>query len=223
MDGLGKLRIRIDEIDEKILDLLNKRAEVVLDVAELKRDENKVFYAPDRERKILERLTALNKGPFPNDALQVVFREIISASLSMEKTLDVACLGPLATYTHLAGVRHFGSSARFIPVKSIKEVFEAVENSKADYGVVPIENSTEGVVSYTLDMFIDFDLKINAEVMLEISHNLLSVSGNIEDIKKIYSHPQPVAQCRGWLERNLPDKEIFEATSNSKRDGGKDI
>jgi chorismate mutase/prephenate dehydratase len=216
MDRLDKLRNNIDEIDEKFLELLNKRAEVVLEVAKVKRDGDKVFYAPERERKILDRLKAMNKGPFPNDALQVVFREIISASLSMEKPLEVACLGPLATYTHLAGVRHFGSSATFIPVKSIKEVFETVENGQADYGVVPIENSTEGVVSYTLDMFIDFDLKITAEVMLEISHNLLSLSGKIEDIKKIYSHPQPVAQCRRWLERNLPDKEIFESTSTAK-------
>ena len=216
MDDLGKLRKKIDEIDEKMLDLLNKRAEIVLEVAGLKQDKNSVFYAPDRERKIIERLKALNSGPFPDDALKVVFREIISASLSMEKPLEVACLGPLATFTHLAGVRHFGSSARFLPVNSIREVFEAVENSQADYGIVPIENSTEGVVSYTLDMFVDFDLNITAEVMLEISHNLLSVSGKVEDIKKIYSHPQAFAQCRTWLERNLPDVQIFDSTSTSK-------
>ncbi|GBD98160.1 P-protein [bacterium BMS3Abin07] len=216
MDDLGKLRKKIDEIDEKMLDLLNKRAKIVLEVAGLKQDKNSVFYAPDRERKIIERLKALNSGPFPDDALKVVFREIISASLSMEKPLEVACLGPLATFTHLAGVRHFGSSARFLPVNSIREVFEAVENSQADYGIVPIENSTEGVVSYTLDMFVDFDLNITAEVMLEISHNLLSVSGKVEDIKKIYSHPQAFAQCRTWLERNLPDVQIFDSTSTSK-------
>jgi len=216
MDRLERLRKKIDEIDNSILELLNRRAEVVLEVARIKRDGNKTFYVPDRERKILERLQSLNRGPFPNDALKVVFREIISASLSMEKPLEVACLGPLATYTHLAGVRHFGSSAKFIPVKSIKEVFEAVEYSQADYGVVPIENSTEGVVSYTLDMFIDYDLRITAEVMLEISHNLLSITGKMEEIEKIYSHPQATAQCRTWLERNLPDVPIFEATSTAQ-------
>ncbi|UCG78447.1 MAG: prephenate dehydratase [Nitrospirota bacterium] len=216
MDKLDKLRKKIDETDEKILKLLNERAEIVLDVAEHKRNEDKVYYAPIREREILERLQANNKGPFPNDALKVVFREIISASLAMEKPLEVACLGPLSTYTHLAGVRHFGSSAKFIPVKSIKEVFEAVESAQADYGVVPIENSTEGVVSYTLDMFVDFDLNIIAEIMLEISHNLLSVSGKMEDIRKIYSHPQPVAQCRRWLERNLPNIPVYESSSTAK-------
>lgn len=216
MNGLDKLRKKIDEIDEDILTLLNKRAEIVLEVAKVKQNEKKVFYAPEREIKILERLRSLNKGPFPNDALQVVFREIISASLSMEKPLEVACLGPLATFTHLAGVRHFGSSAKFIPVKSIKEVFEAVENGQVDYGVVPIENSTEGVVNYTLDMFIDFDLKITAEVMLEVSHNLLSLTGHIKDIETIYSHPQAFAQCRTWLERNLPDKTLHESTSTAR-------
>ncbi|MDP1759499.1 MAG: prephenate dehydratase, partial [Thermodesulfovibrionales bacterium] len=124
--------------------------------------------------------------------------------------------GPVATFTHLAAIRHFGSSAGFVPVESIKSVFEAVESGKAEFGVVPIENSTEGVVSYTLDMFMDYDLKITAEVMLEISHNLLSLTGSKKDIKKIYSHPQPTAQCRGWLERNLPNVEIVEATSTAK-------
>lgn len=215
-DELEKLRKKIDDVDEAILALLNKRAKIVLKVGEIKRAENKGFYSPQREKEILERLQKLNAGPFPNDALKIIFREILSASLSLEKPIDVACLGPLATFTHLAGLRHFGSSAHFIPVNSIKEVFETVDIGKADYGIVPIENSNEGVVSHTLDMFVDFDLKITAEVMLEVTHNLLSISGNIKEVRKIYSHPQGIAQCRQWIERNLPDVQLFEVLSTSK-------
>ncbi|NOZ25529.1 MAG: prephenate dehydratase [Nitrospirae bacterium] len=216
MDRLERLRETIDAIDDEILELLNKRAKVVLEVATVKRDTNQDFYSPERERKILERLQGKNPGPFPNDALRVIFREILSASLSLEEPLRVACLGPLATFTHLAALRHFGSSAEFIPVESIKDVFEVVQEGKAAYGVVPIENSNEGVISYTLDMFMDFDLKIAAEIMLEINHNLLSISGEITKIRKVYSHPQAIAQCRRWIERNLPNVTIIDATSTAK-------
>ncbi len=213
---LKKLRKEIDQIDEEILKLLNRRAEVVLEIAEEKRKKNERFYVPHREHEILQRLTRLNKGPFPNDALRIIFREIISASLSLEEPLKVACLGPLATFTHLAAIRHFGSFAKIIPVDSIKDVFEAVLDKSADYGVVPIENSNEGVVSHTLDMFMDVDLKVSAEIMLEVTHNLLSKSGDIKKIKKIYSHPQAFAQCRRWLERNMPDAELVDTTSTAK-------
>ncbi len=216
MEKLKRLREQIDRIDEEILKLLNRRAEVVLDVAKVKRDRDVGFYSPEREREILERLQKMNPGPFPNDALRVIFREILSASLSLEEPLKVACLGPLATFTHLAALRHFGSSARFIPVNSIKDVFESVQEGKAEYGVVPIENSNEGVITYTLDMFMDFDLKISAEIMLEINHNLLSLSGDIRKIKKVYSHPQALAQCRRWVERNLPNVTIVDTTSTAK-------
>ena len=216
MGEIEKLRNEIDAIDEETLKLLNKRSRIVLDIANIKRNTKSKFYSPERERQILERLTSLNKGPFPNDALKSIYREILSASLSLEEPLKIAYFGPVATFTHLAAIRHFGSSAGFVPVESIKSVFEAVESGKAEFGVVPIENSTEGVVSYTLDMFMDYDLRITAEVMLEISHNLLSWTGSKKNIKKIYSHPQPTAQCRGWLERNLPNVEIVEATSTAK-------
>ena len=215
MSELEKLRKKIDEIDNEILELLNKRADIVLDIAHIKRNENAKFYSPEREREIFERLTALNKGPFPNEALKVIFREIISASLSLEEPLKVACLGPLATFTHLAALRHFGSAARFVPVITIKEVFDAVETNKADFGVVPIENSNEGVISYTLDLFMDYDLKVSAEVMLDITHNLLSRSGEKAKVKKIYSFSPPTAQCRRWLQTNMPGITIIEATSTA--------
>lgn len=216
MHELKNLRDEIDKIDETILGLLNKRSNIVLDVAHIKRKKNADFYSPEREKAILKRLVSINKGPFPNDALKTLYREILSASLSLEEPLKVACLGPLATFTHIAAMRYFGSSAKFLPVETIKDVFEQVDAGTADYGVVPIENSNEGAVSYTLDMFMDFELKITGEVMVEIAHNLLSISGNKSKIKKIYSHPQPLAQCRRWLEKNMPAIPVLEAASTSK-------
>jgi chorismate mutase/prephenate dehydratase len=216
MGELERLRKEIDDIDNEILRLLNKRAETVIEIAHIKRNERAKFYSPEREREILERLTSINKGPFPNDTLKVIYREILSASLSLEEPLNVACLGPLATYTHLAALRHFGSSASFLPVESIKAVFDTVDSGKTEFGVVPIENSNEGVISSTLDLFMDYDLKVSAEVMLEISHNLLSKSGDKSKIKKVYSNPQATAQCRRWIETNLIGIPILESTSTAK-------
>ncbi len=216
MSELEKLRREIDEIDNEILKLLNKRANVVIEIAHIKRNEKAKYYSPERERKILERITALNTGPFPNDTLKVIYREILSASLSLEEPLKVAYLGPLATFTHLAALRHFGSAALFVPVESIKEVFNAVESGRTGFGVVPIENSSEGVVSYTLNMFMDHDLKISAEVMLEISQNLISKSGDKAEVTKVYSNPHAAAQCRRWLESRLPKIPILETTSTAR-------
>lgn len=213
---LEKLRRDIDAIDLKILELLNKRANIALEIANIKRQAGLKFYSPKREREILERLTSLNKGPFPNDAIKFIFREIISASLALEQPLRIAYLGPAGTFTNLAALRHFGSFAEYIPVDGIKAVFDTTDRKIADYGVVPIENSNEGVVSSTLDMFIDYDLKISAEIMLEISHHLLSKADDKSKIKKIYSHPQATAQCKTWLELNLPDIPIFESTSTAR-------
>lgn len=214
--GLRKLRDKIDKIDDEILELLNRRAGYVVDVGNIKKTEKVKYHAPERERQILKRLTAHNEGPFPNDALKSIYREIISASLALEEPLKVTCLGPLATFTHLAALRHFGSSADFIPVDSIKKVFENVETGKAEYGVVPIENSNEGVVSYTLDMFMDSELQVVAEIILQISHNLLSRQRAKSRVKKIYSHPQALAQCRGWIESNLPGIPVAESTSTAR-------
>ena len=216
MSELEKLRREIDEVDNEILKLLNKRANVVIEIAHIKRNEKAKYYSPEREREIIERIKALNTGPFPNDTLKVIYREILSASLSLEEPLKVAYLGPLATFTHLAALRHFGSSALFVPVESIKEVFNAVESGRTGFGVVPIENSSEGVVSYTLNMFMDYDLKISAEVMLEISQNLISKSGDKAKIKKVYSNPLAAAQCRRWLESRLPKIPILETTSTAR-------
>jgi chorismate mutase/prephenate dehydratase len=213
---LEKLRKNIDEIDSEILNLLNRRARIVVEIANIKRNESAKFYSPEREREIIERITDLNKGPFPNDTLKVIYREILSASLSLEGPLKVACLGPLATFTHLAALRHFGSSALFVPVDSIKGVFDAVEVGETEFGVVPIENSNEGVITHTLDMFVDYELKVSAEVLLEITHNLISKSGDKTKIRKVHSNPHAAAQCRQWLLTNLSGIPILEATSTAK-------
>lgn len=215
MSELDKLRKKIDAIDLKILQLLNKRAAVVLDIKKTKKDRHLSIHSPVRERKIIARLTKLNTGPFPNEALQSIYREIISGSLFLQQPLKIAYLGPSATFTHLAAKRQFGSSAEYIPVTTIKHVFESVVSDRCIYGVVPVENSTEGVVNYTLDMFIDSDLNIAFEILLQIKHHLMSKTGRKTGIKKIYSHPQASAQCRGWLEDNYPGVPVVSGMSTA--------
>ncbi len=213
---LQELRKKIDEIDDRMLDLLNKRAGIVIEIGNIKKTEKLDFHSPSREREIIERLTSRNQGPFPQDTLKAVYREILSSSLSLERPLKVAYLGPRATFTHMAGMQQFGLAAQYIPVESIKDVFHEVERGRADYGVVPVENSTEGVVNYTLDMFIDSDLKIAAEIMLEVSQNLMNKSGKLEDIKKIFTHPQVPGQCRDWLDKNMAGVPMLDAPSTAR-------
>lgn len=215
MSELDELRKKIDQLDLKILDLLNKRTKVVLEVGKTKEDKHIKVHSPERERAVFERLKKKNPGPFPNEPLKLIYEEIMSASLALQQPLRVAYLGPSATFTHLASRRQFGSSAEYMPESTIKGVFEAVYREKTHYGVVPIENSTEGVVNYTLDMFIDSDLNIAFEIMLPISHNLLSKTGKKSDIKTLYSHPQAKAQCRGWLESNFPGMPVVEELSTA--------
>ena len=212
---IDELRTAIDSIDDRIVDLLNERSRIVLEVGRLKSGTNLQYHVPGRERQIYERLLNSNPGPFPNDALKSIYREVISACLALESPMKVAFLGPKATFSHLATMQQFGLSAELVPLKSIPAVFEEVEKSKALYGVVPVENSTEGVVSHTLDMFVESGLKITAEILLEVHHDLLSRTGRMEDIKKVYSHPQPLAQCRQWLDENLPGIPVVDVASTA--------
>ena len=216
MSKLEKLRKGIDRVDQEILKLLNERASLAIEIGKEKKDRNVNCYSPEREKEVLENVLRQNPGPLPNDALKGLYREIISASRSLEEPLKVAYFGPLATFTHLAAIRHFGSSADFIPADSIRNVFEEVDSGRTAYGVVPIENSNEGVVNYTLDVFIDSDLKVAGEIMLEISQNLLSKSGDAGKVKRIYSFLPATAQCKGWLEKNMPAVQIVEASSTAK-------
>jgi chorismate mutase/prephenate dehydratase len=213
---IEELRKKIDEIDDELLELLNRRARIVIEVGDIKKTEKLDFHSPSRERQIMERLMEHNEGPFPQDALKAIYREILSSSLSLERPLKVAYLGPRATFTHMAGMQQFGLAAQYVPVENIKDVFSEVERGRADYGVVPVENSTEGVVNYTLDMFIDSDLKISAEIMLEVSQNLMNRTGRVEDIRKVYTHPQVPGQCRQWIEKNLAGIPVMDAPSTAR-------
>jgi len=215
MGRLDDLRREIDALDEKILDALNQRAELAIEIGKIKMKENQTVHAPSRELEVLERLGKKNKGPFPNEALLSVYREIMSASLALEEPVKVAYLGPEATFSHLACMRIYGNSARHVPVKSISEVFDAVERGHVHYGVVPIENSTEGGVSYTLDMFLESDLKITSEMLLEISLHLMSISGEMARVRKVYSFPQPTAQCRNWIRKHLSHIPVIDVESTA--------
>ncbi len=215
---LQQYRKEIDRIDDAILRLLNERSVYVIEIGKLKKksDTEANLHTPRRESEIVERLIGQNPGPFPNDAIRPVYREIMSASLSLEGPQKVAYLGPRATFTHLACIQKFGASAQYVPVTSIKDVFNEVERGRANFGVVPIENSTEGVVNHTLDMFVDSNLLIYGEVLQEVSHHLLSQADRLEDIKKLYSHPHAIAQCRNWLETNLPHVPVSEVPSTAR-------
>ncbi|MBI3541551.1 MAG: prephenate dehydratase [Deltaproteobacteria bacterium] len=215
-EELDLLREKVDALDQELLQLLNQRSEVVLQIGKIKEKRGEEVYAPLREKELLDHLTKENKGPFPNHALRAVFGEILSASRALQSPLKVAYLGPQATFTHVATLKHFGRSSELIPENSISKVFDAVENNRAQCGVVPIENSTEGVVGATLDRFQDSSLKIMAEVTIPISHHLLSREGAIDPIKKIYSHPQAINQCRNWLEDNLPGIPLMEVESTAR-------
>ncbi|MBI5234352.1 MAG: prephenate dehydratase [Deltaproteobacteria bacterium] len=214
-DAIKEFRAKIDGLDDRILDLLNKRSRYVMEVGKTKAMTKRTFYAPERERDIYKRLTAKNKGPFPNHALKNVYREIMSASLSLEKPMKIAFLGPNATFTHQACIQHFGSCAELVPEKDISVVFDDVERGMVDFGVVPIENTTEGVVNHTLDMFVSSELKICAEILLEVSLSLLNKSGSPLDIARICSHPHAIAQCKNWLKENLPNVPHVETASTA--------
>lgn len=212
---LSRLRKKIDSIDSSIVKLLNRRADISKKIGSFKRSKNLEIYAPDRESEIYRKVARENSGPLPDDSLRSIYKEIMSGTLALEGPMNVAYLGPPATFTHQASLTKFGSSINYIDCSTITEVFREVENGRAAYGVVPIENSIEGAVNHTLDMFVDSDLKVCSEIYLEINHNLLG-KGRLKDVKGIYSNPQVFGQCRSWIEKNLPRAELVEVTSTTK-------
>jgi len=215
-DEICSLRARIDKIDTSLLKLLNERARVAMAIGKAKADRNLDFHSPARERQIYERLCAINPGPFPNEAIRSVFREILSASLSLEKPLKISFPGPWGTFTHLACLEHFGQAGLLVPERTLRDVLEAVERQRVNYGIIPIENSTEGLIAHALDLFFDFDVRISAEIFLEITLDLLSSSSTLQDVRRVYSHPQALAQCRSWLQNHLPGAELVEVESTAK-------
>lgn len=213
---LANLREQINRIDEEVLRGISERARLVKGIWNLKQEQHLEPYSAEREKLIHRRLEQLNRGPLTSEAIRTIFQEIISACLSLEKPLRIAYFGPEATFTHQAALNHFGHAPEFIQIATIDGIFQEVEKNRCDYGVVPIENSTEGSVYRTLDMFIETPLQICAETTLEISLYLLSTSDRIEEIKEIYSHPQALAQCSRWLSNNLPDIPVHAAPSTAK-------
>ena len=221
-DALEELRVRIDLIDEQLLELFNQRAGCAVDVAAVKRarseanDESIDFFRPDREAQVIKRLKSLNKGPLSDDEVGRLIREVMSACLALEQPLKIAYLGPEGTFTQSAALKHFGHSVSTIPMSSIPDVFSSVESGHADYGLVPVENSTEGVISHTLDMFIDSNLKVCGEVEIRVHHHLANRSQNVSALRHIYSHQQSFAQCRRWLDQNFPGIERIPVSSNAE-------
>jgi len=215
---LSDIRKQIDSLDEQIQLLLNERASCAQRVAEVKQaaGEKVNFYRPEREADILRVVQERNKGPLSNEEIARLFREIISACLALEEVLKIAFLGPEGTFTQAAALKHFGHSVDTVSLAAIDEVFREVESGAAHYGVVPVENSTEGVVSHTLDMFVQTSLKICGEVELRIHHHLLSTEKDLSAIKKVYSHQQSLGQCRRWLDSHLPHAELVAVSSNAE-------
>ena len=213
--SLSEHRQAIDQLDAEIVKLLNERTRHVLAIGEIKLKAGEEIYAPHRERAVFEKVCALNQGPITGEQLRTIYREIMSSALALEKTMTIAYFGPEATFTHQAAIQKFGSSLTYSAQKTIGDVFTEVSKRSADYGVVPVENSTEGVVTHTLDMFVDSDLKIVSQIMLRIQQCLMSNSP-MAKLKKLYVHPQSLAQCRGWLQKHLPRVEIIETSSNAR-------
>jgi chorismate mutase/prephenate dehydratase len=215
---LEQVRSRIDKVDEEIHRLISERARLAQQVGVSKKSDGRTvdFYRPEREAQVLRMARERNTGPLRDAEVLRLFREIMSACLAQQEPLKVAFLGPEGTFTQTAVLTHFGHSVRGLPLASIDEVFHEVEAASADFGVVPIENSTEGTVNHTLDRFLSSPLKICGEVELRISHCLMGRMKAMAAVKRVCAHPQALAQCRGWLDEQLPDAERVAVSSNAE-------
>ena len=214
--NLADLRVQIDALDQELLTLLNRRAVVAEQVGEVKKLEGTPFFRPDRVAQVIERIQQSNQGPLRGEHVAAVWREIMSACLALEAPVRVAYLGPAGTFSEQAALQFFGASIEHVPCVSIDEVFRATAAGSASYGVVPVENSTEGVVSRSLDLFLNSPLHIVGEVSLMVRHNLLRLSDSLEGIEAVYAHPQALAQCQGWLTTHLPNADRRAASSNAE-------
>jgi chorismate mutase/prephenate dehydratase len=214
--SLDGLRLQIDETDRQLLELVNRRAELARQVGELKKHDDSPVYRPEREAQIMQKLRAANPGPLPGATIEAIWREIVSGCREIERRLRVGFLGPVGTYSEQALLKHFGSGVDAVPCSSIDEVFRATESGTVDFGVVPVENSTEGAVSRTLDLFLRSPLEISGEISMPIRQNLMTRSGTMQGIRRIVSHAQSLAQCAGWLDRNYPAIERVPAVSNAE-------
>ncbi len=217
--GLAAIRQEIDAIDAQLAALLNQRAQIAQQVGVAKTAQGLAaadLYRPEREAQVLRGLIERNKGPLRNEEMVRLFREIMSACLAQQEPLKVAFLGPEGTFSQQAVFKHFGHSVRALPLPAINDVFEEVQAAHADFGVVPVENSTEGAVNHTLDMFLNSPLRICGEIELRIHQHLLGLMHGLESIKRVCSHQQSLAQCRSWLDQHLPGVERVPVSSNAE-------
>ncbi|MDR0823251.1 MAG: prephenate dehydratase [Endomicrobium sp.] len=214
INKLNGKRKAIDRIDKDIVKLINKRAQIALEVGKVKKEKGAVVYSPSREKEVFRQILSL-KNTVKEDDLMAIYSEIISACRNLETTTKIAFLGPWATFTHQAAIRKFGSSAIFVPCAVIADVFDEVEKARADFGVVPIENSNEGSVNVTLDLLVDSELSICGEISLKIEQCFLAKEPK-NKILRVYSHPQALAQCRNWLSANYPDIEVIPVSSTAE-------
>jgi chorismate mutase/prephenate dehydratase len=208
-------RNEIDHLDQQIIELLNQRARIAQSIGRRKNEQGLPAYDASREKQVLERIVSFSAGPLPNAALRAVYREIMSACRALEQPITVAFLGPAGTFTHMVTLQQFGTSVMTAPAATIADVFRTVEHDEAHYGVVPVENSNEGVESHTLDNLVQTDLKICAEAYLQVHQCLLS-RVPLEDIQTVYSHPNALGQCQEWLRHNLPHANIVPVSSTSR-------
>ena len=213
--SLEELRNRIDELDEKLVKLLNERARVVVEIGKLKSKTGGQIYAPDREKKVLERIAKVNEGPLPNKCLVAIWRELMSGSFALERSLRIGYLGPGGSFSHTAAMLKFGQSVEYEPLADIRSIFDEVSKGHCDLGLVPIENTTGGGVIETLDALIDSDVKVCSEVLMTIHHNLLA-NCSLEQIEKIYSKPEVFAQCRNWLSATFKEAKTIAVASTAK-------
>lgn len=217
-DKLQAIRQQIDDLDRDIQTLISERAKCAEQVARIKRaaGEHDSFYRPEREAEVIRKVLERNTGPLADSEIGLLFRQIMSACLGLQQSMRIAYLGPEGTFTHAAAMKQFGNSVPTDAYSAIDRVFREVAAGHANYGVVPVENSTEGVVNHTLDTFLTSDLKICGEVELRIHHHFMSRAAGLADIKKIYSHQQSLAQCRNWLNENMSGVECVAVSSNAE-------
>lgn len=213
--NLDDIRKQIDTVDTELIALLNRRADLVHEVGVVKKRDGLQIYAPEREDALLRRLVEKSEGRLPEKSIRAIYREIMSAALALEDDLKIAYLGPEGTWTHQAAIKKFGHSIAYSPQPNFADVFDQVARRQADYGVVPIENSTEGAVSHTLDLFVDSPLHICAQILMRIENGLIAAIPR-EQIKTLYSHPQVFGQCRSWILKNFPDADLVEVSSTTK-------
>jgi len=212
---MAEVRKAINLVDDELVSLLNKRARLSFEVGRLKSSARETVFKPFREKDVLQRLVEINSGPLPEDHLRAIYREILSSSRSLQRPQKVVYLGPEGTFSYFAGLHYLGHLADYQPSPGLDDIFREVRSQGADLGIIPLENSLQGTVGQSLDLFLRFDVFIQAEIFCKISHSLLSEADSLEEITVVYSHPQALQQCTAWLRHNLPKAAVIPVESTA--------